>query len=81
MPEHKMVKLGKTEAEMYPSMTPDKNKKQIIYPSAQLPLSLLSKNAELGDVVKITIKAKITGMQNNKYNKSFDYDAIEAGIY
>lgn len=75
-----MKKLGKKETDMYPTMSEKEAKNKIVYPSASLPLSLLDKDADLGDEVTITIKAKITGMQNTKWNKNFDYDALEAEI-
>lgn len=75
-----MKNLGQKEIDMYPSMDLKESKNIIIYPSASLPISLLDKESDLGDEITITIKAKITGMQNTKWNKTFEYDAIEAEV-
>jgi len=45
-----------------------------------LPLMLLGEDADLGDEVTITIKAKITGLQKNEYEKTFNYEALEAEV-
>ena len=75
-----MKNLGKKGTEMYPSMVEEPSKNKIVYPGGSLPISLLSKENDLGSEVTITIKAKITGMQKTKYNKNFDYEAIEAEV-
>ena len=75
-----MKNLGKKGTEMYPSMVEEPSKNKIVYPSASLPLDLLDKDKELGNTVTITIKAKIIGLQNNEWNKTFEYDAIEAEV-
>ena len=75
-----MKNLGKKETDMYPTMEDGKAKNRIIYPSASLPIDLLDKDHDLGNDVTITIKAKIIGIQKSKYNKNFDYEAIEAEV-
>ncbi len=74
-----MKNLGKTEAEMYPSMSKGSKTKKI-YPTLRLPLDIVGKDAELGDEVTLKIKAKIKGLENTEYSKEVTFQATEAEV-
>ena len=76
-----MKDLGRTEAEMYPSMVDAGNtKKKKHYPKIELPIDLLPDNADLDTEITVKIKGKITRIEKSEYSKDFTVKAIEAEV-
>lgn len=75
-----MQNLGRTEAELYPSMTEDKSSKKIHYPGINLPISMLPENADLGGEISVTLKGKITRIEKSEYANEFSIDAMEGEV-
>lgn len=75
-----MKDLGRTEAEMYPSMEVDKKKNRKVYPTINLPISLLPKDADLDDEITIKLKGKITRIEKSKWSKDFTIEVKEGEV-
>ena len=77
-----MKDLGRTEAEMYPTMEsvdPKKSKKKV-YPSVNLPIFLLPAGTDIGSEITVTIKGKINRIEKSEYSNEFGFKALEAEI-
>ena len=58
-----MKNLGKKDR-MYPSMAEDQKEPEVRYPSVRLPLSLFDKKLSLDDEVTLSLKGRVTALEN-----------------
>ena len=75
-----MKDLGRTDAEMYPSMTKEKSKTKKYYPKITLPISLLPDKADLNTDVTVKLKGKITRIEKSEYSKDFTLEIKEGEV-
>ena len=66
--------------EMYPTMEKP-GKKEIRYPSFDLPLKVVKgMDIEVDDEVTITVKGRISGLQDTKWTKAVTIEAHQAEV-
>ena len=64
--------------QMYPTMAAEQ--KVIDYPSLRLPCEFFSKDPELGDIIDLNIKIKVTSVIKDKYCNEVGSDVIQGEI-
>jgi len=73
--------LGREEKEFYDGPEIAKGEPRINYPEISLPLDLVKDmDLNVGDEVTITVKGKISGLEDTKCNKSVTIEGKEGEI-
>lgn len=72
----KMVKLGRKP--MYDSPSSEIKQAKEVYPYLLLPMKVLGDmKCTMGDICELTLKVKVTGLQQDQYAETVNFDVMQ----
>lgn len=81
MAEHKMKDLGVKQKEFYGGDEINKSPDKIVYREIDLPLALVEgMDASVDDEVTVTIKGRISGLQDTKFAQTVTIEAKQGEV-